>query len=81
MAYDARKDVAVKIWECESGLKASINQYDAGAKKFQIGPRTYTKKNGDESITKVGRLTFDEVVWLRSVIEEAVPILNETVIE
>jgi hypothetical protein len=81
MAYDATKDVAVKIWQTEDGLQASVNQYDAGERKFQIGPRMYLKKSGEASYTKVGRLTFDEVVWLRNVIEEAVPILNENIVE
>jgi hypothetical protein len=81
MAYDATKDVTLKTWQTEEGLQASINQYNEGEKKFQVGPRMFVKKNGEVSYGKVGRLTYDEIVWLRNVIDEAVSMLAETNVE
>jgi hypothetical protein len=71
VAYDPTKDQLLESWENEkTGLQLSINRYGDGEPKLQIGPRTYTKKDGTQGSTKTGRLTIDDVLWLNEVLEE-----------
>lgn len=71
MAYDASKDQVLDTWENEeTGLQISINRYGDGEPKLQIGPRTYTKKDGSKSTTKTGRLSIADVLWLEEILEE-----------
>ena len=49
MAFDPDKDKVLKAWKCEeTGLIISINQYDKGQPKLQIGPRILNKKEGGQ---------------------------------
>ncbi len=52
----------------DNGLKVGIFSYNGGDKKFQIGPRTYTKKDGTTGFNKVGRMSMNEVVDLAVVL-------------
>ena len=71
MPYDASKDVTLENWENdETGLNISICRYGEGEVKVQIGPRSYTKKDGTKRSTKAGRLTIDDVLWLSEIIDE-----------
>ena len=71
MTYDASKDQVLDTWENEeTGLQISINRYGDGEPKLQIGPRTYTKKDGSRSTTKTGRLSMADVLWLEETIED-----------
>ncbi len=71
MAYDATKDQVLDTWENEeTGLQISINRYGDGEPKLQIGPRTYTKKDGTTSATKPGRLSMADVLWLEETLAE-----------
>lgn len=71
MAYDATKDQVLESWENEeTGLIISINRYGDGEPKLQIGPRTFTKKDGSKGTTKAGRLTALDLVWLGEIIDE-----------
>ncbi|MCF8145229.1 MAG: hypothetical protein K9N21_15040 [Deltaproteobacteria bacterium] len=71
MAYDASKDRVLDTWENEeTGLQISINRYGDGEPKLQIGPRTYTKKDGSKSATKTGRLSMADVLWLEETLAE-----------
>ena len=71
MAYDATKDQLLDTWENEeSGLQISLYRYGDGEPKLQIGPRSYTKKDGSKGATKAGRLTMADVLWLEEIIEE-----------
>jgi hypothetical protein len=49
--------------ESEDGtvLKVSVYSYNGGDPKLQIGPREYTKKNGDKGYRKAGRMTAGEL--------------------
>jgi hypothetical protein len=70
MAYDASKDQVLDTWENEeTGLQISINRYGDGEPKLQIGPRTYTKKDGSKGATKTGRLNMADILWLEETIE------------
>ena len=78
MAYDASKDKVLVNWENDdTGLNVSINQYGDGEPKLQIGPRTYTRKDGKKSSTKAGRLSIDDVIWLNDILEEVKEKMND----
>jgi hypothetical protein len=71
MPFEPEKDKVVKMWRCEdTGLVVSINRYNEGEPKVQIGPRVFTKKDGSESQRKAGRLSMEDVSWLYDVIDE-----------
>jgi hypothetical protein len=82
VAYDPTKDQRLEHWENEeTGLQLSINRYGDGEPKLQIGPRTYTKKDGTQGSTKTGRLTIDDVLWLNDVLEEVKEKMNQYFME
>jgi hypothetical protein len=71
MAFDPEMDKILKKWQCEeTGLVISINQYGNGEPKLQIGPRIFTRKDGQESQRKAGRLTIEDVMWFYEIIDE-----------
>jgi hypothetical protein len=77
MAYDSSKDQVLHTWENDkTGLNISICRYGDGEAKLQIGPRSYTKKDGSKSATKAGRLPIDDVNWLSEVIEQVIEKMN-----
>ena len=77
MAYDSSKDQVLHTWENDkTGLNISICRYGDGEAKLQIGPRTYTKKDGSKSPTKSGRLSIDDVNWLSEIIEQVIEKMN-----
>jgi hypothetical protein len=78
MAYDAAKDQILKSWENEeTGLTVSIYRYADGDPKLQIGPRTYTKRDGARGTTKPGRLSIDDVLWLIDILDEVKKEMSE----
>ena len=72
MPYDANKDEVLKQWHCEeTGLMVSIQRYDGGEAKVQIGPRILKRKDGGERApAKAGRLTIEDMMWFYSIIDE-----------
>jgi len=56
--------------ENDTVLKVSVYSYNGGEPKLQIGPRTYTKKNGEEGFRKAGRLTEGEVEKLVDILPD-----------
>jgi hypothetical protein len=72
MPYDASKDEMIKQWRCkETGLLVSIQRYNNGEPKVQIGPRILLKKDGTERApSKAGRLTIEDVLWLYDIIDD-----------
>ncbi len=80
--YDASKDKLLASWENEeTGLHISINQYGDADPKLQIGPRTYTRKDGKQGSTKAGRLTVEDVEWLDETLEEVADKMKEIIME
>ena len=79
MPYDASLDETVKQWRCEeTGLIVSIQRYNGGEAKVQIGPRILLKKDGTERVpTKAGRLTIEDLMWLYDIIDEIKDDLSE----
>ncbi len=72
MPFDPNKDKMLKKWKCEeTGLVVTINQYDTGEAKVQIGPRILKKKDGsDRAPVKAGRLTIEDILWFYDIIDE-----------
>ena len=72
MPYDPSKDEVLKKWRCEeTGLIVTINRYDKGECKLQLGPRILKKQDGsDRAPVKAGRLTIEDVMWLYDHIDE-----------
>lgn len=72
MPYDPEKDEMLKQWRCEeTGLMVSIQRYNGGEAKLQIGPRILLKKDGSQRApAKAGRLTIEDVMWLYDIIDE-----------
>jgi hypothetical protein len=72
MPYDASKDEVLKQWHCEeTGLMVSIQRYDGGEAKVQIGPRILRRKDGSQRApAKAGRLTIEDVLWLYDIMDE-----------
>ena len=72
MPYDPGKDEVLKKWRCEeTGLMITINRYDNGEAKLQIGPRILKKQDGsDRAPAKAGRLTIEDLMWLYDHIDE-----------
>jgi len=82
MAYDPSKDQVLATWENdETGLVISICQYGDGEPKLQIGPRTYTKKDGTKGTTKAGRLAIDDILWLNETLDEVQEKMKEYLLE
>lgn len=72
MPYDPEKDEMLKQWRCEeTGLLISIQRYNNGEAKLQIGPRILLKKDGSQRApVKAGRLTIEDVMWLYDIIDD-----------
>ncbi len=71
MPFDPDMDKILKQWKCEeTGLVVSINRYGDGEAKLQIGPRVFTRKDGNESQRKAGRLTIEDLMWFYEIIDE-----------
>ena len=70
--YDPEKDKKITEWKNEeTGLLVSIQQYGDGEPKLQIGPRILKKKDGsDRALSKAGRLSVEDVMWLYDIIDE-----------
>lgn len=81
MPYDPQKDEMIKQWRCEeTGLMISIQRYDGGEAKVQIGPRILLKKDGSERApAKAGRLTIEDMLWIYDIIDEVKETLSDLV--
>lgn len=71
MPFDPDKDKVLKKWKCEeTGLLVTINRYGEGEAKLQIGPRVFTRKDGQETQRKAGRLSIEDLQWFYDIIDE-----------
>ena len=76
MAYNEKLDKV--LYETEivgdnDNLKITVQAYNGGEAKLQIGPRVYEKKDGSEGYRKAGRLTVKEV----SAISQLLPSIQD----
>ena len=81
MPFDPEKDKVIKKWRCEeTGLVVSINQYNNGQPKLQIGPRILKKQDGsDRAPVRSGRLSMEDVIWFYDTIDEIKDELSQLV--
>ena len=71
MPFEPEKDKILKKWKCGgTGLMVSINRYDNGEPKVQIGPRVFVKKDGGEVQRRAGRLSVEDLMWFYDIIDE-----------
>ncbi len=71
MPFDPEKDNVLRKWKCEkTGLVVTINRYAEGEAKLQIGPRVFTRKDGQETQRKAGRLSIEDLQWFYDIIDE-----------
>ena len=78
MPFDQEKDKVLKFWRSEeTGLIISINSYNDGEAKVQIGPRIFVKKDGSESQRRAGRLSMEDTLWLYDIIDEIQEALSD----
>jgi len=69
--FDPTKDKILEKWVSdETGLIVSINQYENGSPKVQIGPRLVQLKDGSETQRKAGRLTMEDLLFVYNIIDE-----------
>jgi len=82
MPFDPEKDKVLKIWRCEeTGLVISINQYNNGQPKLQIGPRILKKQDGsDRAPVRAGRLSMEDLLWFYDTIDEIKDELSQLVL-
>lgn len=80
MAYNENLDNVIFDTNIESEdgttLKISVYSYNGGDPKLQIGPREYTKKNGEKGYRKAGRMTAGEVEKFVDILPEIQSYLN-----
>ena len=76
MAYNKGLDKVLYMANIDSAdgtvLKVSVYSYNGGEPKLQIGPRVYTKRNGEDGFRKAGRLNEGEVEKLVDIL----PVVN-----
>jgi hypothetical protein len=71
MPFDPEQDKVLKKWKCEeTGLLVTINRYGEGEAKLQIGPRVFTRKDGQETQRKAGRLSIEDLQWFYEIIDD-----------
>lgn len=72
MPFDPEKDKVLHQWKSEeTGLLLTINSYNNGVPKLQIGPRILKKKDGsDRAPVRAGRLSIEDVLYLYDIIDE-----------
>lgn len=78
MAYDQSKDSLIRLFEMKkdkASLLCSIFSYDNGQPKLGF-TRSFEKKDGTIGYGQLGRLTIDEVTFLKNNIDE---IINEMI--
>jgi hypothetical protein len=80
MAYDVNKDKLLKLFEMKSdtlgnSLLVSIFSYNNAKPKLQI-TRSYKKKDETFGYTAAGRLTIEEVEFIRDNINEIIEIMK-----
>ena len=81
MAYNADLDKVLWSKSIEDGndkaLVISVFSYNGGETKLQIGPRTFTKKNGDPGFAKAGRLSAEEANALMALMPEILEAMKQ----
>jgi len=78
MAYDQSKDKLLKMFELKqdkSGVLFSIFSYDGSKPKLGL-TRIYEKKDGTMGYGQIGRLTIEEVKFLKENIDRIIEVME-----
>ena len=79
MGFDSDKDKFLKLFEKEDetggALLCSIFSYDGGEPKLQI-TRRYLKRDQTNGYGKMGRLTIEEVEWIKDNIDSILTVMT-----
>lgn len=76
--YDQNKDKLLKLFEFKqekATVLFSIFSYDGGKPKLGIS-RSYEKKDGSVGYGSAGRLSYDELIFLKENLDEITSIMN-----
>ena len=72
--YDQNKDKLIKLFEMKkekSSLLCSIFSYDGGSPKIGFS-RSFLKNDGSVGYSQLGRVTVDEIKFLKENIDEMI---------
>jgi len=75
MSYDPSKDKCLKQWKTgndANDLVVGIYQYKEGEKKVGINRIVRNWKTGELVVSRAGRLNWDDVQFLQSIMDEIV---------
>ena len=78
-SYDQSRDKLIKLFEMKkekSSLLCSIFSYDGGQPKLGFS-RSYDKMDGRTGYGNPGRMTIDEIEFLKENLEEIIKIMKE----
>lgn len=81
--YDENKDVLIKLFELKQGkssLLLSIFSYDKGQPKLGL-TRSFEKKDSTIGYSNSGRLSIDEMIFLKDNIDEIIKLMKENEIK
>lgn len=79
MAYQQEKDKLIKLFELknnDSSLMLSIFSYDGGKAKLGFS-RTFKKKDDTMGYSSIGRMSLDEIKFLKDNINEIIEIIEK----
>ena len=76
--YDQNKDKLIKLFEMKkekASLLCSVFSYDEGQPKLGF-TRTFEKKDGTIGYGQLGRISLDELQFLKNNIEEMINVME-----
>jgi hypothetical protein len=80
MGYELDRDKLLKLFEMKqekSSLLFSVFSYDGGKAKIGI-TRSYEKRDGTMGYGNSGRLTIDEIKFLKENLDEIIKVMEES---
>jgi len=78
--YDQNKDKLIKLFEMKkekSSLLCSVFSYDGGDPKVGFS-RSFLKNDGSIGYSQLGRVTIDEIKFLKENIEEMINVMTNS---
>jgi len=78
--YDQNKDKLIKLFELKkdkSDLLCSIFSYDGGSPKLGF-TRSFLKADGSVGYSQLGRMTVDELKFLKENIDEMIKMMTNS---
>jgi len=78
LAYSEKDDKLIKLFEFgdeDAALHFSIFSYDGGPRKIQM-TRMFKKKDNTQGYGKAGRMTIEEMKYLRDNLDEIISVME-----